>query len=261
MLKRILFLWVIEIALSACSLFPQTGAKVVRHQEADGLVSYTIVIPPGKFTHDFLVHMANEYLTRFHQVNILNVGILSDSAMGWAFAGTVTDVTFDEWRHEYEKIRQIKSLNAAELLKFGGAATLRIRYADGHIEEIPIQGKNVFHPTADGINLDLLYVAFALQGFPTKQLFPILYFRTSRDITRQEADELAKSIFVTSGAIRMEIVMRTDGWFIFSGFYPWLNPFASAGPPPSEAQAAKSAEYWCSLPGEATCYQSRVGTK
>jgi hypothetical protein len=261
MSKSIIFLLIVFI-LNARSLLGQMDAKVLRHQEADGLVSYTLVIPPDKFTDRFLLKLSNEYLTRFHQANLLNVRIFIDSATASECAGAgVTEITSDNWNYEYEKRRQIKSLYAAELLKFGDTASLRIRYADRHIQEIPIKGQNAFHFTVDGINLDVLYVAFVLQGIPLRKLFPIVFCRSSRDITKQEAEKLAKSTFLTSGAIRMKIDMRTDEWFGLDYSYPWFNPFGAGGPSPTPAQEARSAEYRCTLPGEAACYQSRSGTE
>lgn len=263
MLKRIVFLLIIDITLNTCSLFAQRGVEVVKHEEADGLVSYTLVIPHREFTKDSLLQLANAYLARFHQASFLNVGIFIDRPTALNSAGKGIDhLSFDWWKHEFENRMQIKSLSAAELLKYGGAATLRIRYGDGHIEEIPVRGKNLFHSTVDGMNLDLLHVTCVFQGFVTnKQLFPILYFRTSKDITFQKAEELAKLIFTKSGVIRMKINFRTDDWFIFDTFYPWLNPFSPAGGPPTEAQAARSAQYLCVLPGVTACYQTSGGTE
>jgi hypothetical protein len=85
------------------------------------------------------------------------------------------------WKSEFEARKQKNSLRAAELLKYGDSASLRIRYSDGRIEEIEIVGRNVFRPVINGVALHLLHVSFSRQGFGNpKQVVPHFYFSISK---------------------------------------------------------------------------------
>jgi hypothetical protein len=261
--KKIIFLLTLCFALDIRPSCAQMNYKVIEEQETDGLASYVVVVPADEFRKDDLLRLANEYLRRYGKLKLLNVGIYTDSATADDSAGKkMFDFTYGVWMSEFETRKQNNSMCAAELLKYGGAATLRIRYSDGRIEEVAITDGNVFHPAVNGMALNLLHVSFARQGFGNaKQLIPHFYFRVSKKLTAQEAGIIAKSILRTSGASKLEVHLRQDEWFIFDAYYPWMNPFSQTDAPPTETEAAQSVEYLCKPAEEQACYQSSVGAR
>jgi hypothetical protein len=220
-----------------------------------------LVIPVDEFKKEGLLRLSNQFLHRYEKLKLLNVGIYTDDTTASDSAGKGKfDFTYGVWKSEFEARRQKNSLRAAELLKYGDSASLRIRYSDGRIEEIEIVGRNVFRPVINGVALHLLHVSFPRQGFGNaKQVVPHFYFSISETPTSQDAAIIATSIFRASDAKKMKLHLRQDEWFIFDAYYPWMNPFTEPGFPPTQAEAARSAEFLCNPAEEQACYQSSLG--
>jgi hypothetical protein len=256
-----LFLLFLCFTLDMHTNWARTDYRIIEKQEAAGLASYLLVVPVDEFKKEDLLRLSNQFLHRYEKLKLLNVGIYTDTATASDSAGKGKfDFTYGVWKSEFETREEKNSLRAAELLKYGGSASLRIRYSDGRIEEIEIVGRNVFRPVINGVALHLLHVSFPRQGFGNaRQVVPHLYFSVSKTPTLQDAGIIATSIFRTSGAKKIKVHLRQDGWFIFDAYYPWMNPFAEPGPPPTETEAARSAEFLCNPAEEQTCYQSSVG--
>jgi len=53
------------------------------------------------------------------------------------------------------------------------------------------------------------------------------------------------SIVFNTSAVTGSLSIKQDGWFIFSTFYPWINPFSDQGTPPTLEETARSAEFLC----------------
>jgi hypothetical protein len=263
MLKKTIFLYTLYIALGAPPGFAQKGAEVIEKQAGDGMAFYTVAIPADEFTRDNLLQLAKRYLRRHAKVRLLNLGIYVGIPAARDSTGKhMIHFTYDQWKQEFDRRKESNSLSAAELLKYGAAATLRIRYSDGRIEEIPITGDNVFHPIVGGLKLNLLHVTGVLQGFDgSKQLIPLFYFSLSKEISTQDARKLAASLLRSSAVSKMEIRMREDEWFIFDPHYPWRNPFTSVEAAPTEKEAARSVEFLCKPSETQSCYQSSAGTR
>jgi len=263
MLKKIVCALLIYFALCACPGLSQVKARVISGQRTDGFGSYLLVIPSNEFRKDELLQLAKRYLRRYSNINLLQVGIYVDRETAADSRGKHIDhYSFDMWKREFASGKQKKSLCAAELLKYGTAATLRIRYPDAKIEEIVITGENVFHPIVSGVAFNLLHMTVVFQGFSTaRELMPMLYFSTSKGLTAEDAEAFAKTFLRMSGASRLKIYMRQDEWFISDSFYPWNNPFSAAEAPPSEAEAARSDEFLCAPAEKQACYQSHVGVR
>jgi hypothetical protein len=259
--KRSLFLLTICIALDMCPSFAQTGVEVIERHEEHSLASYKVIVPASGFMKENLLQLANGYIQSHDQVRFLDVGIHADRAAAQDSSGKgIFHVSYGRWKHEFENKQRESSMPAAELLKDAVGATLRIRYADGRIEEVALSGENAFHPTINGIRLNLLHVTIVRQGFGTaKRWVPILYLSVPKMFTAQEAGIFAESIFRISGVPNPEILLRSDQWFIFDPYYPWMNPFAFAEMAPSEAEAARSAEFLCKPAEPQGCHQISAG--
>jgi len=263
MFNKTILICSISLAMSAVASFARQGLDTVERQVADGLASYTVVIPADQFKRDRLIELARQYLERYNGIELLNVGFYIDRGAARDSMGkTMVHFTYQQWKDEFNRRKDNHLLSAAEVLKYGGAATLRIRHSDGHIEEIEITGKNVFHASVGSSTLNLLQVTLVGQGLGgSKQLTPHFYFSIPSKITPEEAAALSKSILRASGLSKMEIRIRQDEWFIFDRSYPWRNPFSPVETAPSESEAAESAEFICKPAENQTCYQSSVGTR
>ncbi len=257
---------VLFVLISAmCS--PPTPATVkatlVARQKADGLAFYLLSIPKTEFKKDVLLQLATDYVSANGGVNLLQVGVFTEKKVALDFMGkNVFDITYGLWKSEFEDRIRERRFGAAILLKYGPSATLRIRYPDGKIEEIPIFGQNAFKPVVNSLLLNLLHVSFVDQGFGKgKRLVPHLYIQVPQSATSEEAEAFAKSIARLIGTPNIEVYLREDNWFIFDAHYPWVNPFVHEELPPTESEAAKSVEFICK-PGETeVCYQSSSGVK
>jgi hypothetical protein len=235
--------------------------EVFAEESANDCASYIVILPTAEFGRDALIRTANMYLQRYDNIRLLDVKFVSDAAAAQELKGKGTfHFTYQTWGDRFETLRrQASSKVAAELLAFGGSAALRIRHADGYIEEIRLKGESVFHPVVGGYDLDLLYVAFAPQGIGRfRSLVATLYLKRSQSITAQEAGTISRALRQRTG-IPANIVIRQDEWFIFDPYYPWLNPFTSAHARPSESQLAASREFFCARDGGEPCYEVSAG--
>ena len=165
----------------------------------------------------------------------VRTGQATDRSRGYERNGDVStiQILFD-WKREFEEREQNKSICAAVVLKYGNSASLRIRHADGQIKEIGIVGTNIFHPSVEGVALNLLHVSFVNQGFGNDEhLTAHFYFALPERIDSTEATRLAKSFFDTLGISNVTFNLREDGCFIFDTFYPYMNPFSKEEKPPT----------------------------
>lgn len=248
--------------LSVCLLFctssglATTDYKVINHDEEDGVGSYTVLVPASEFRKEVLLSLATQFLHRYAQLRLLDIGIYTDRASVHDFAGAgVDDYTYGNWLQEFEASTKGTLPCGAEILKSGATAALRIRYTDGRIEEVTINGGNVFHPVIDGVRLDLLHVLCVRQGIGANaRLTPLLYFSVSKDISPQDGGAIARSILRSTGITRMTVSLRPDIWFMFDPFYPWVNPFAPVDSPPPE-HAKRAWQLLCHPAEEQGCYQ------
>jgi hypothetical protein len=238
--------------------FGAADYKVIDHREQEGIGQYRVLIPASEFREEVLVGLANQFLHRYAQLSFLDVGFYTDAARVQDFVGIgVTEVNFAGWLEGFEARRKQPLPCGAEILKSGTAATLRIRYPDGHIEEVLIHSGNVFHPVIKGVRLDLLHVlcVFQRRGSWEPKLTPQLYFSVSKYITPREGGAIARSILESSGAPRMEINIRPDKWFMCDPFYPWINPFAPVDSAPTP-EARRAWQLSCDTPKEQVCFQT-----
>ena len=227
-------------------------------REQDGIGQYRVLVPASEFRKENLVGLGNQFLRRYARLSLLDAVFYTDPASGQDFEGMgITDVDFRDWLQEFESRRKRPLPYGAEMLKNRTGATLRIRYPDGHIEEVTIHGENVFHPVINGIKLDLLHVlcVFQRRGSWELKLTPQLYFSVSKYITPREGGAIARSILESSGAPRMEINIRPDKWFMCDPFYPWINPFAPADSAPTP-EARHAWQLSCDTPKEQVCFQT-----
>jgi len=232
-------------------------------QQAPGTFSFKILIPYSEFKDEVLVGIANDYLSRFKEARLLQVGIYADENSARDSKGkTVFHVTYDYWSREFEQRVQGESVCAAELLKYGQNATLRIRQTSGEIKELKIAGDSAFHPVIGEIELDLLHVSFVNQGFgDAKRVTPHFFFRVPKKLDLNEAQSLTKVFVGLLGESAATLYFREDEWFIFDTFYPWINLFSRAKDPPKLEEAAKSSEFLCSLAQDQTCIQTSIGSR
>ena len=248
----------VGVCLSFCtaSCLAGTDYKVINQEQEDGIGSYVLLISSSEFRKQALLGLAVQFLRRNTQLGMLHVGIYTDRASWHEFAAAdMDDYTYGNWLQEFEASRKGTLPCGAEILKSGAAASLRIRYADGRIEEVAINGGNVFHPVINGVRLDLLHVLCVRQGIGVKaHLTPLLYFSVSKDISPQEGGVIARAILRSSGITRMTVSLRPDIWFMFDPYYPWVNPFAPVDSPPPE-QAKQAWQLLCHPAEEQGCYQ------
>ena len=257
-MKNILSLWLfLFLSTYPSSTLAQVKARLVAKEQAGKLASYTLVIPSADFKKDTLLKLANKYLSTNSEVKLLQLGIYTEESAAHDSAGKkMFDITYDVWKREFERRTPQSTFPAAELLKYGSSSTLRIRFPDGQLEEIAISGVSAFHRDIDNCELSLLHVSLVRQGFgKEKQLTPNFYFKVTRAITLPEARAVAKSFAHLIGAPKPEIHFREDEWYVFDADYPWVNPFVHSHSPPSEAEAAKSAEFVCKPTEDEACYQ------
>ncbi len=258
----VMLLLMIFLVAGSNSGFAQDKAVLIEEQKASGFASYVVVIPIVEFRREVLIRLANEYLGRYEKLELLQVGVYTDRKTALDSTGKkVFDFTYSAWKNEFENRKQGKPMRAAEFLKYGSAATLRIRYPDRRVEEIAITGETTFHPPVNGMTPALLHVSFVRQGFgESKELIPHFYFSVPKRITPEEAQLFATSFRRTSGVSKIEIHLRQDEWFIFDAHYPWVNAFTQSEKPPTQTEAAKSVEFLCRPTEEQSCYQSSGGT-
>jgi hypothetical protein len=258
MFRKLTFLWF--MIYGVCVSSSSSGAKpeVVDQQSADGFAYYTLVVPSSRFTKDYLTELCHQYLEQHATAKLLHVGIFADPGAARDSLGKgMSHFTYDEWKQQFESRSHDRTLIVAELLKYGGAATLRVRFADGRVEETPLTADDVFHSSINGVALNLLWVAYSREGFGnSEQLIPILYFTIPKPASAEEASVLAVSIWRTSGIPRIETRIRQDQWFVFDAHYPWKNPFTSIEVAPHEAEAAQSVEFLCKPWEKQACYVS-----
>jgi hypothetical protein len=252
---RIAFLFVACLSFCTSAGIAETNYKVIYHEVEDGIGTYTVLIPASKFRKEVLLSMANRFLHRYAQINLLDIGIYTERASVYSFVGAREfDYSYEEWLHKFEVSKKRGLPCGAEIVKLGTSTGLRVRYTDGRIEEVPLSNGNVFHPVISGTRLDLLHVEIVRQGLePFARLMPLVYFSASRDISPEEGAAIARSILRSSGASRIEMSFRPDRWF-YGAYYPWVNPFAPVDSPQNEG-AKRAWELLCRPMDEQLCYQ------
>jgi hypothetical protein len=257
-MKNILSPWLFLLLSIYPSLtLAQVKMRLVAEERADGLASFTVIIPTADFSKTTLLELANKYLSENPGIKLLQLGIYTEDRAAHESAGKqVFDITYGAWHKEVERRTLDNTFPAAELLKYGSSSTLRVRFPGGQLEEIPISGASVFHRKIDNCDLSLLHLSLSRKGFGKgKQLIPIFYFKATRGIKLAEAGVMAETFAHSIAVSKPEIHFREDEWYVFDAAYPWVNPFVHSGSLPSEAEVAKSAEFVCRPGKDETCYQ------
>jgi hypothetical protein len=153
------------------------------------------VVPEADFNAFGLSKYASEYLFRYKELKLIQVGFYTEESTALDFRGKSIDhISYEYWKKEYETRMSAGPIRMAILLAYGNSATLRIRDGDQKVKEITIAGSNVFHPTLEGLSLNVLHVGFSDQGQPSK-LIAHFYVTIPKRVSAQEAEKLAKSFF------------------------------------------------------------------
>lgn len=257
---QVLFLFGVIIGPHVCQA--PNAAATIKEQTAPDMTSLVVVIQVSEFSEDNLLKLANKYLSRSERTKLLQVGFYTDSEVAHDSLGkTEYHVSYQQWRLEFERRALDKLKPAAVLLKYGDSATIRIRFADGHNSEVRIAGENVFHPVIGGLTFEILHVSFVDQGYGSeKKLTPHFYLKSTRKISPKEAEVFARDFLHVVGIPNPVIHFRQDGWFLFSTFYPWINPFSDQATPPTLEETARSVEFLCRPAEEQACFQVSPGT-
>jgi len=238
----------------------RTIPEPIEELKGDEIASSVVVVPKREFTDIDLTKYASDYISRYRSFKLIQVGFYTEERTAWDFRGKSIDhYSYDYWKKEYEKGISGRPIREATLLAYGSSATLRMRDGNEKIEEITILGSNVFHPTLEGLVLNVLHVGFSAQGQPSK-LTAHFYVIIPKRITPQEADRLAKAFFGRTGARDVTLNLREDEWFVFDAFYPWINPFTRAQAAPTLEETARSVQFSCTPGQEDGCFQSALGT-
>jgi hypothetical protein len=200
----------------------QVAGVLFRKQVTSEMASFTVIVPEQNFKPETLVKLSGEYLSRYPNVKLLQVGFYPDKQMAADSLGkTVYHVSYDTWKEEYRRRLESKLRPAATFLKYDECSTLRIRKHDGEVSEIHVSGQSSFRPVVDDIPLNLVYVSFAEQGFGnSSRLTPHFYLVLPKRVSTAEAASLAKALFNKIGVSDGSLHLREDEWFIFDPFYP-----------------------------------------
>jgi hypothetical protein len=148
MIDKILYIITVAVFSAFYSNPEQANYKIIESQKTEIIASYLVSIPANDFKKEILVQLATDFLQHHSNARLLRVGVYTDRATALDSKGKNIDhFGYGQWLKEFTARKQRRPSGAAELLSTGTDATLRIRYADGRMEEVAIAGQNVFHPT------------------------------------------------------------------------------------------------------------------
>ncbi len=160
----------------------------------------------------------------------------------------ITDYSYQYWHDQYSDISSRLS-EIAELVKIGDSATLRIRWKTGATEEIRILGENVFHGQVGGQRYDLLELTLrpVLPHSRRPEIVPSIAIKVEEEgtLNAATADELSNYFRSRISARGLQVVIRSDSWFIDDESYPYVNPFVEAGDPPGWGTYEQTISYYC----------------
>jgi hypothetical protein len=233
----------LSIAMAACS-----GQEVL-YQLEGSVVQKDFLIQPNDFSSAYVLKLSNSFLHETRNASLAKLTIYTQKPLAFLLRSGkgVTDYSYEFWRSEYSEL--LPKLSAmAELVKVKDHATLRIRDAEGRVEEIALNGDNVFHGRVNGTEYDLLEVTFrkTLPNSATPRVSVNFSIALRQTLSFDSALAIAKCIEGQVGMPDVAIVIRNDRWFVDDQSYPWINPFVPVAQLPTWDQYKDSFSYYCS---------------
>jgi hypothetical protein len=235
----------LAVAVIICPL--ALGQRLIYERRDTGLLDRAIQIPMDEFSRTRILHLSSDFVRKHRAREVARLVIVAreGDAAGYRFGKGQFHTTYHQWV-EHFKARVSQSGPLAEVLHLGSASGVRIRSAHGDIEEVILQGHNVFRPTIAGFPLQLLHVH--VQPTPvSRHRFQLSFFyRANRVLTVEEGRAVMNTVQDEIPRIpAVAVSIRPDGWFIADAYYPWVNSFDTTVAPPTWEIYSKTVELYC----------------
>lgn len=244
------------IALAAATLLTPFGfsQQVLYERQGPGLIDRTIVVPRAQFSKALALRLSQDFVRAHRSKKLARLLIVTERHDGasYQFGKGQFHTTYYQWLdHFADQLSQIGP--QAEVLKLGSSAAVRIRSAEGNIEEVALGGGDVFRLLAAGMKLELLHLSIGPSSI-LGQLQVNFFLQAERGVSAQEALRITRKIRASVGFPRISVSIRPDGWFIGSGTsYPWVHPFDRNTKPPSWEKYSGSVEVFCGTAPKLVC--------
>jgi hypothetical protein len=142
------------------------------------------------------------------------------------------------WRKNYDWVVDYTE-PFATAIQIDGNAVLRLRDKRGKESRIVLAGLDPLTISRDGLHGEIMQFHWSgRQDYLTLQVL----IKTDSPIAEGTAKELTREYVARLGVPRMDLVFRTDCWFVDEGFYPG---FAGCGQPPSEDELRRTVSLNC----------------
>ena len=204
--------WAVSGAISA--------AEVVVEQSSAESIERAILVPKAQFQESELVRLSREYLARHTERKAVKLFMATDEgAVKWAFQSA------GERHYIHFVLRYFepgwRSWGMAEAIRLGPNAVLRIRYPDGKLGRLVLQGTDPLRPVGGAGRFEVLYVSFAPPEEPKMPPIPAVFFvMTEEPLSPAVCERIAGELKASTGLVRADVATRNDHWFITSPKMP-----------------------------------------
>ena len=119
---------------TALVILPNGHAQTLWQIHGEKIYESAVTIPRSEFSDGSVAEMCDVFLREHRDDFVLRYLIATDAQEGYKLRGKPTDVTFEGWRRAY--LSNVTAIApAAELVRLGDRASVRLRYADGTVTE------------------------------------------------------------------------------------------------------------------------------
>ncbi len=220
-----------------------------------GVVRRAIVIPEREFDINNVQGLARRFLEqsrgRYHL--LLFYIFTKEENAGHHLSGMVSDVPYEGWLQMYRQFGQHR-FPVAEILAYGGSATMRVRDPHGELKQVVLEGtRDTFRFKIRDFDFEIVRIDTPLipdvhKDGPHEPINATFNIRTSDPL--EEETGLAALEFLSkelNSPRDLHVVMRNDIWFIEDSYTS--NLFFESDPPPPAEQYYKSITLSCALWG------------
>ncbi len=198
-----------------CCVFlcsPLSAQRLLFEQASSGALQCGIVVPDGRFDERELLRLARENLQRETRQKVISVFMATTDE---AVSEALTLYSGGEREYLTFAVRYLTpgwaSWGMAEAIRIGSDAVLRIRYPDGRLGRLVLQGRDplVF---GDGSEVIHIHVPPVRTGPP--QVPPVFFVRTSQPLSESTCNRIVADLRRRSGLAEADVRIRNDHWFI-----------------------------------------------
>ena len=203
-------------------------------------VSRVIQLAPASITEARAKAIAKRFFKEFRDRKLASLGIVPNTPKRQQGTMGATDVDpYYLWRRQWDSVVDYAE-PLAYAISIDGNALLRVRNAHGRESRIVLTGSDPLMIIRNGLHSEIMQ--FGWTGSADHLTLRIL-IKTDRPIDQELAKVLVREYAARLGVPSIELVFRTDCWFVDEGFYPH---FSGCGPPPSEADLRQTTSLYCS---------------